>query len=102
MAWSGWPERGLTEALAVLYVIESGQPRIAEAKLEGLQFYGLTDAASTAYFRIHAKRDLEHAAELRTLLGTRRLSRGALHGAEVALKSNWELLSGVERVTRAG
>ena len=99
-AWAGWPGRQLDDALAVLYVIESGQPRVAEAKLDGLQrHYGVTDQRSTAYFRLHAWRDLEHASELRALLESRELGTSALHEAELALVGNWELLTGVEHAT---
>jgi pyrroloquinoline-quinone synthase len=87
------------ETLARLYAVESGQPAISRTKREGLlERYGFSDGAGTAYFRIHAERDLEHAAEARELIeelaGPQDDDR-LVAAAESAFRANWRLLDGV-------
>src|SRR5262245_31380434 len=90
------------EALAILYAIEAGQPEVSETKLRGLvDHYGFEESGDgTAYFRLHATRDHEHAAESRELLdrhaGPADEDRLVV-AAEAALEGNWLLLDGVSR-----
>jgi pyrroloquinoline quinone (PQQ) biosynthesis protein C len=85
-----------------LYAIESAQPEISRAKAEGLrEHYGFSAGSGTAYFDLHVERDREHAAEGRALLEPQlgRADEDALVAeAERMLRSNWELLDGVERL----
>ena len=95
-----WTADGSTAAkLARLYAIESGQPQISRTKREGLlERYGFDDGAGTAYFRIHESRDVEHAAEVRELIGevAGDVDADELAGAaEAAFRANWRLLDGV-------
>jgi pyrroloquinoline-quinone synthase len=90
------------EALAILYAIEAGQPKVSETKLRGLvDHYGFEERGDgTAYFRLHATRDHEHAAASRELLGRHATPDDEdrlVAAAEAALNGNWALLDGVSR-----
>jgi pyrroloquinoline-quinone synthase len=87
------------ETLARLYAIESSQPPISRTKREGLlDRYGFADGAGTAYFSVHEGRDVEHAAEVRELIGevaTEADEDALVAAAESAFRANWRLLDGV-------
>jgi pyrroloquinoline-quinone synthase len=96
--------------LAVLYAIEAGQPEISRTKLDGLiEHYGYTpDAPAIEYFRLHERLDVEHSRQARELIeellaecpdAEDRAQRMVEH-AHAALRGNWELLSGVESISR--
>jgi pyrroloquinoline-quinone synthase len=94
----------LAEHLAVLYVLEAGQPAISRTKLDGLTaHYGYSEEGpATEYFRVHETLDVEHAAAARGLLAELLAdgpddARDALlaRRAQAALRGNWELLDGV-------
>ncbi len=99
---AAWTAAGdALEGLVVLYAIESAQPAVSRTKLEGLvEHYGMEEGPATEYFRLHAERDHEHAAQSRELIEER--LDGAdedrlVAVAEAALRGNWTLLDGVER-----
>jgi pyrroloquinoline-quinone synthase len=94
----------LLEHLAVLYVLEGGQPQIAATKLEGLvEHYGYAaEGPATEYFRLHRNLDVEHARQARELIGELAADAGAApqdrmaERAREALSGNWALLDAVE------
>jgi pyrroloquinoline-quinone synthase len=98
---AAWAPGDRLESLAVLYAVESGQPAISETKLRGLvEHYGFTaEGPATAYFALHAVRDVEHAREARARLeadaGTDDTAR-LVDAAERALRGNWALLDSVD------
>jgi pyrroloquinoline-quinone synthase len=70
------------EGAAVMYAIESEQPKISRTKLDGLKrFYGMTgadDELGTSYFREHEVADVRHAAVWRAALQREGQEDGAL------------------------
>jgi pyrroloquinoline-quinone synthase len=91
------------EALAILYAIEAGQPEVSRTKLSGLvEHYGFeAHGDGTAYFRLHAERDHEHAAQSRELLERHATPADEVRlvaAAERALAGNWQLLDGVSPI----
>lgn len=101
-AWAGDGTRSLLQNLVTMYAIESGQPAISETKRDGLvEHYGFATGPATAYFDLHAELDKEHAAAERELIEPRLNDAdqdALLTCAEAALRANWELLDGVERL----
>jgi pyrroloquinoline-quinone synthase len=100
-AWSD-PERQLLPTLVALYAVESAQPAISATKQAGLvERYGFEPGPATAYFDIHAVRDVEHAREGREAIAALRTDDrdddALVAEAERALSANWRLLDGVER-----
>lgn len=101
--WTGSEQRPLLETLVTLYTIESGQPAISETKRDGLiARYGYTpESPATEYFDLHAVLDIEHADQARKAIEPHLADAdqdALLEVAEGALKANWELLDGVERL----
>jgi pyrroloquinoline quinone (PQQ) biosynthesis protein C len=99
-----WAKDGsLLETLVGIYAIEAAQPAISATKATGLrERYGIDARAATAYFDLHERLDVEHAAQGRAFIAERLdgADRAALVArAEEVLRANWELLDGIERET---
>jgi pyrroloquinoline-quinone synthase len=90
------------ECVAAFYAYESQVPRIAEAKLCGLEKHYAADKKTTGYFRLHRTADVQHAGVWRELLD-RALeerpedSEAALVAAERSVAALWKALDGIER-----
>jgi pyrroloquinoline-quinone synthase len=99
--WAGGEERELLPTLVALYAIEAAQPAISRAKRVGLaEHYGV-EGSGAAYFELHERLDVEHAAATRALIDDRLPGADIvplLREAERVLAANWELLDGVDRV----
>jgi pyrroloquinoline-quinone synthase len=96
--WAGDGYRPLLETLIALYAIESAQPAISATKRAGLlRHYGI---ATTEYFDVHERLDVEHAAQARAHIDRRiaHVDEDALVATgERVLVGNWRLLDGVQR-----
>jgi len=97
---SAWSADGdLLSKLVTLYAIETAQPEISRVKREGLvSSYGFADGEGTEYFRVHERRDAEHAAQARAELAelADEVDEDRLAAvAESAYRANWRLLDGV-------
>jgi pyrroloquinoline quinone (PQQ) biosynthesis protein C len=97
-----WAKHGsLLETLVGIYAIEAAQPAISATKATGLrERYGIDAPAATAYFDLHEHLDIEHADAGRAFIAAHLdgAEREALVArAEDVLRSNWELLDGIER-----
>ncbi len=112
VAWGGEGGRSMLGSLTAMYAIESSQPAIAATKRAGLlAHYSVPEGPATAYFELHERLDVEHAAAARELISTRLAADGAhassaaeqepalLEEAERVLRANWLLLDGVERAS---
>jgi pyrroloquinoline quinone (PQQ) biosynthesis protein C len=96
-AWTS--DDGVLPTLVRLYAIESGQPEISRIKAEGLiERYDVNEGPATEYFRLHERRDAEHAAQARQLIDRLAAEDDAdrlVAAAESAFRANWRLLDGV-------
>src|SRR4051812_28112022 len=64
LAASDW-----TDGLCALYAYESQVPEVSKSKIDGLQkFYGIDDPRSLAFFQVHQRYDVEHAAKVGALI----------------------------------
>jgi pyrroloquinoline-quinone synthase len=100
-AWAD-PDRSKLATIVALYAIESAQPAISEVKRAGLvDLYGFEAGPATAYFDVHAERDLEHARAGRAAISALRSDDSGddalVAEAERVLAANWLLLDGVDR-----
>src|SRR6185295_1580424 len=88
-------ETGL--AAAGLYCYEKQIPAVAGAKITGLEAnYGLTDASTLQYFRVHQSADVEHAAQWESMLNAEAPDAGeAAEVADRVLNALWKSLDDI-------
>ena len=57
------------EGSCAMYALEKEIPIVSQTKLDGLsEFYSITDAGATEYFRLHTEADIRHAAVWRQII----------------------------------
>lgn len=88
------------DGLAALYAYESQVPEVARTKREGLRaFYGIDDARTVSFFRVHETADVAHREQERTLMlrraGTAEERTARLEAADRAAAALWLFLDGV-------
>ncbi|MCI4366792.1 MAG: CADD family putative folate metabolism protein [Thermoplasmata archaeon] len=94
-------------ALGALYAYESIFPEVAAEKSRGLRaFYGINDAATHEFFRVHTEADVGHSAAERRILrnvlkGSSPSVRAARRGVEASLDGWWAFLDGFCGAARA-
>jgi pyrroloquinoline-quinone synthase len=95
------------EGLAALYAYESQIPEVARTKRDGLRsFYGIEDARTVAFFRVHEEADLIHRQVERDILAAQTLDYDSkskvLEAADKAAHALWTFLDGVHEVFVVG
>jgi len=82
-------------AAAALYCYEKQIPQVAGAKISGLEEkYGITDADTLRYFRVHEEADVEHAAQWETIIaGSNNSPEAVAQVADQVLTALWDGLS---------
>jgi pyrroloquinoline-quinone synthase len=99
-AWSGEHGRSQLATLVAVYAIEAAQPEISKTKREGLATHYGIEGPGAAYFELHERLDVEHAAAGRKLIDARLADAdqdALLREADAVLRANWWLLDGVDR-----
>ena len=89
------------EGLSALYIYEQQIPAICETKIEGLKnCYGIDDAKTLEYFRLHGEVDIEHSAATAALVNElpEEEKEKAREAAVRASKALWGFLDGMEQV----
>ncbi len=90
--------------LGALYAYESQLPKVASTKIAGLDaFYGVSDARTIHFFKVHEHADIEHAAVCRDLLDrlpVEERQEAIAAGAELA-GALWSFLDGMEGLRAA-
>jgi pyrroloquinoline-quinone synthase len=90
----------IVAGIAALYAYESQIPKVAEAKLEGLErFYRFTRPEGLAYFKTHIEADREHSRVEREMLAASvgaANADDALAATDATLDRLWAFLSAVE------
>lgn len=84
-------------AVAGLYCYETQIPAVASAKIAGLEEnYGVHDAATLRYFRVHESADVEHSAQWEAVLKSAEVDpREAAEVADWTLDALWSALDEV-------
>jgi len=84
------------EALCALYAYEYQTPEISKTKIEGLKkFYGIEDAATLEFFKVHEIADIYHSRSCEKLIDAIPADHQAqaLAAARTASEALWNFLS---------
>jgi pyrroloquinoline-quinone synthase len=95
-------EGPVAAGVSALYAYEAQVPRVAQAKIDGLQArYGISDGRTLGFFETHSHLDLEHSGAERRLID--HLGNGheteVLHATSDALEAWWSFLDAVDPAT---
>ncbi len=94
-------ETPVAAGVAALYAYERQVPQVAESKIDGLErHYGISDARTLTFFKVHGALDIEHSGAEREMLAT--LAETTPDGpieeaARRALDAWWNFLSAVDQ-----
>lgn len=94
-------ESPVAAGVAALYAYERQVPQVAGSKIDGLErHYGVTDARTLTFFKVHGVLDIEHSGAEREMLG--RLAADAdpepiEEATANALEAWWNFLSAVDQ-----
>jgi pyrroloquinoline-quinone synthase len=87
-----------TEGLCALYAYESQVPAVSASKIEGLEkFYGVNDAKTLAFFKVHKAYDVEHSRKVRELIDAHADADTACAATKKAADALWSFLDGMAR-----
>ena len=91
--------------VAALYAYERQVPQVADSKIDGLErHYGVTDARTLTFFKVHGVLDIEHSGAEREMLGelARETPDEPIENAtRRALDAWWNFLTAVDQPTPA-
>lgn len=91
-------ESSWTAGLCALYAYESQVPAVSKSKIEGLeQHYGVTDAKTLAFFKVHQHYDVEHARKVGELIDQHADAESAEAATRKAADALWSFLDGMAR-----
>lgn len=78
-----------------MYAFEKEIPKISQTKLDGLEeFYGITDADATKYFKLHIEADIRHTASWKNILEQTPYSQNLVEIADRSISAQNLLLDG--------
>jgi pyrroloquinoline-quinone synthase len=87
-----------TLGLCALYAYESQVPAVSTSKIEGLEkFYGVTEAKTLAFFKVHEHYDVEHSKKVADLVNRFAEPAAAEAATQKAADALWGFLDGVAR-----
>ncbi len=93
LAKSDW-----TDGLCALYAYESQVPSVSTSKIAGLEkHYGVTDASTLSFFKVHEHYDVEHSAKVADLIDLHADPARAEVATQKAADALWGFLDGICR-----
>jgi pyrroloquinoline-quinone synthase len=84
------------DGLCALYAYESQTPAVSKSKLDGLiKHYGIKDAKTLAFFKVHLEYDVEHSHQAAALIDAHCDEAKAISSTEKAADALWGFLDGI-------
>ena len=82
--------------LCALFAYESQVPAVSASKIDGLErFYGIKDATSLAFFKVHQHYDVEHSEKVAALIDEHAEPAKAIEATKKAADALWLFLDGM-------